>query len=129
MAKVLLVDNDPTTVSLLKILLELDGHSVVTCTVAGRVLDAVSKEKPDLVLMDVYLTGGDGLEILRGIRSHPVFGRLPVIMTSGMELSEECARDGADSFLLKPYTPEHLAATMKQALDHAPDPDAAAESL
>ena len=126
MARVLLVDNDRTTVSLLKILLELDGHTVSLCSIVGQVLAEVERQAPDIVLMDVYLTrGDDGLDLLRLIRANPATQHLPVVMTSGMELSEECARAGANGFLLKPYTPEQLAAIMKQSLDHnraAPPP-------
>jgi CheY-like chemotaxis protein len=56
--------------------------------------------------------------LLRQIRAEPATARLPVVMTSGMELSEQCAQAGANNFLLKPYSPEQLAATMKQILDH-----------
>jgi len=125
MPEVLLVDNDATTVSLLRILLELDGHTVADCGLAHRVLETVAGESPDIVLMDVFLTGGDGLELLRRIRSDPATRQLPVVMISGMELSEQCLQAGADAFLLKPYTPEQLATTMKQCLDHRPPPAAA----
>lgn len=129
MAKVLLVDNDSTTVSLLKMLLELDGHAVADCSQAAEVLETIALEEPDLVLMDVFLSGGDGLDgldVLRQIRANPITARLPIVMTSGMELSEQCAQAGANSFLLKPYTPEQLATTMKQSLDHGRSPDAPA---
>jgi len=126
MAKVLVVDNDATMVSLLRILLELDGHTVLDCGLAFHVLETVSREKPDLILMDVFLTGGDGVALLRQIRAEPATARLPVVMTSGMELSEQCAQAGANSFLLKPYSPEQLAATMKQILDHKRGSDAPA---
>ena len=126
MAKVLVVDNDSTTVSLLKILLELDGHQVLDCGLAVHVLEMIDREAPDLVLMDVFLTGGDGLGLLRQIRANPATARLPVVMTSGMELSEQCAQAGANGFLLKPYPPEQLAATMKQSLDHKSASDAPA---
>ncbi len=118
MAKVLLVDNDATTVSLLRILLELDGYGVTVCSAPNEVLKAVSSEAPDLVLMDVFLTGGDGLDLLRKMRATPGMERIPVIMTSGMELSEECSKAGADGFLLKPYPPEQLSQVIKQNLDH-----------
>jgi CheY-like chemotaxis protein len=129
MAKVLLVDNDPTTISLLRILLELDGHSVSVCSVAGQVIDQVAQLNPDLVLMDVYLTSGDdGLNLLRQLRAKPATAGLPVVMTSGMELSEECRQAGADGFLLKPYTPEQLAQTMTHSLENRPQRRAPAES-
>jgi two-component system alkaline phosphatase synthesis response regulator PhoP len=126
MAKILVVDNDATTVSLLKILLELDGHAVLDCGLAVHVLETVAREKPDLILMDVFLTGGDGLVLLRQIRANPATAGVPVVMTSGMELSEQCAQAGANDFLLKPYTPEQLATTMNHCLDHPRDPDAPA---
>ena len=118
MAKVLLVDNDATTVSLLRILLELDGYGVAVCSVPPEVLGAVSSEAPDIVLMDVFLTGGDGLDLLRKMRATPEMERIPVIMTSGMELSEECLQAGASAFLLKPYPPEQLSQVIKHHLDH-----------
>jgi CheY-like chemotaxis protein len=130
MANVLLVDNDPTTISLLRILLELDGHSVSVCSVAGQVLDEIGRLSPDLVLMDVFLSSGDdGLDLLRRLRANPATTKLPVVMTSGMELSEECSRAGADGFLLKPYTPEQLTETMNRSLDHKRDSSAAGEAL
>jgi CheY-like chemotaxis protein len=122
MAKIHLVDNDATTVSLLKILLELDGHAVSTCSRPADVVRSVIEEAPDLVLMDVFLTGADGLDLLRQIRTMPEFAGLPIVMTSGMELSEECARSGANAFLLKPYTPEHLSQIMNDQLDHRTGP-------
>lgn len=128
MAKVLVVDNDATTVSLLRILLQLDGYAVLDCGLAFHVLETVSREKPDLILMDVFLTGGDGLALLRHLRADPATARLPVVMTSGMELSEQCAQAGANSFLLKPYSPEQLAATMKRILDLKLPSDAPAET-
>jgi CheY-like chemotaxis protein len=122
MAKVLLVDNDATTVSLLKMLLELDGHQVGVCARPTTLIDSVAADVPDLVLMDVFLAGVDGLELLRQMRADSRFDTIPVIMTSGMELSEECSRAGANGFLLKPYTPEQLTEVMKQSLDHRPGP-------
>jgi CheY-like chemotaxis protein len=117
MAKVLLVDNDATTVSLLKILLELDGYAVSVCSAPEAVLGAVSSENPDVVLMDVFLTGGDGLDLLRKMRSTPGMERIPVVMTSGMELSQECRQAGANGFLLKPYPPDQLSQVIRQHLD------------
>lgn len=118
MAKVLLVDNDPTMVSLLKILLELDGHEVLMCSVPSQVLDVVGRQTPDLVLMDVFLTGGDGLALLRQMRASEAMRSLPVVMTSGMELTLECEAAGASGFLLKPYTPDQLTEILQQNLDH-----------
>ena len=116
MAKVLIVDNDRTTVSLLKILLELDGHTVEAANHPARLLDDVRQAAPDVVLMDVFLTGGDGLDLLRRLRAEPDLSAIPVLMTSGMNLAEECSEAGADGFLLKPYAPEQLTEALQRTL-------------
>ncbi len=116
MAKVFIVDNDRTTVSLLKILLELDGHVVEIAGNPGAVLDEVRLAGPDVVLMDVFLTGGDGLDLLRRMRAAPDLAAVPVLMTSGMNLGDECSAAGADGFLLKPYAPEQLTEALQRTL-------------
>jgi CheY-like chemotaxis protein len=116
MPKVLIVDNDRTTVSLLKILLELDGHTVLIAGRPENLVEEVNQTAPDVVLMDVFLTGGDGLDLLRRLRAQPEQARLPVLMCSGMNLAEECAAAGADGFLMKPYTPEQLTQALADAL-------------
>jgi CheY-like chemotaxis protein len=116
MAKVLIVDNDRTTVSLLKILLELDGHTVLVAGAPDSVLDEARRSDPDVILMDVFLSGGDGMDLLRGMRADADLVRVPVLMCSGMNLADECSAAGANGFLLKPYTPEQLTLALAQAL-------------
>ena len=116
MPKVLIVDNDRTTVSLLKILFELDGYSVHIAGTPEKVLEEVRQEAPDVVLMDVFLSGGDGLELLRGMRREPDLARVPVLMTSGMDLTDECFAAGAQGFLVKPYAPEQLTEALQGIL-------------
>ena len=117
MPKVLIVDNDRTTVSLLKILFELDGYSVHIAGTPEMVLEDVRQEAPDVVLMDVFLSGGDGLELLRGMRREPDLARVPVLMTSGMDLTDECITAGAQGFLVKPYAPEQLTEALQAILN------------
>jgi CheY-like chemotaxis protein len=76
----------------------------------------VIQSSPDVVLMDVFLTGHDGLDLLRRLRALPELSGLPVLMCSGMNLAEECAAAGANGFLLKPYTPEQLTQALAEAL-------------
>jgi CheY-like chemotaxis protein len=117
MPKVLIVDNDRTTVSLLKILFELDGYSVHIAGNPEMVLEEVRQEAPDVVLMDVFLSGGDGLELLRRMRREPDLAHVPVLMTSGMDLTDECLTAGAQGFLVKPYAPEQLTEALQAILN------------
>ena len=116
MPKVLIVDNDRTTVSLLKMLFELDGYTVHVAGNPEVVLDEVRQEAPDVVLMDVFLSGGDGLELLRRMRREPDLAGVPVLMTSGMDLTDECFAAGAQGFLVKPYAPEQLTEALQGIL-------------
>lgn len=116
MSKILIVDDDRTMVSLLKILLEMDGFDVVNLSMGGQMIEKVRAEKPDLVLMDVFLSDADGKEVLVELRNTTDLADLKVVMTSGMDLADQCMDSGADAFLLKPYTPEQLMKTIQQNL-------------
>ncbi len=117
MPKILIIDDDPTMVSLLKTLLELDGYDVKGAERWDSVPSWVRAEGADALLMDCILPNADGLEILKDLRRAPEFRDLVVIMTSGMDMSDQCAALGADAFLLKPYEPTELLRVLQQQLD------------
>jgi twitching motility two-component system response regulator PilH len=112
----MIVDDDRTMNSLLKTLLELDGFSVVLAPHGEMVLATALAEKPDAVLMDVHIADANGMELLRQIRRHPALARLPVVMSSGMDMEYECQKFGANAFILKPYPPEQLSSTLKKVI-------------
>jgi CheY-like chemotaxis protein len=114
--KVMVVDDDRTMVTLLRTLLELDGYQVVQPKNAASVLESIAAERPDLVLMDVFLKGHDGIDLVRGLRKLPELAQTPVVMTSGMDVSEQSLAAGANSFMLKPYDPEVLLQTIRSQL-------------
>lgn len=115
-ARLMVVDDDATMVRLLKTLLELDGFEVLVGSEPATLVEKVAQERPDLVLMDVYLKQGDGIDLLRAIRSRQDVARIPVIMTSGMDVSEQCMQAGANGFMLKPYSPPDLLALVREQL-------------
>lgn len=108
MAKILLAEDDPTMVSLLKTLLKMEGFDVVVLDVYSDVVAAVEKEKPHALFMDVHLGGKSGMQILESIRSNHNISKIRIVMTSGMNMKEECINRGADTFLLKPFMPDDL---------------------
>ncbi len=116
MPKILLAEDDITMVSLLKTLLKMEGFSVVALDADDDVPRAMRKEKPDVLLMDVHLFRQDGLEILDSIRSDPHIRHMRVVMTSGMNLRDECMEHGATEFLLKPFMPHDLVDTLKKVI-------------
>lgn len=116
MPKLMIVEDDATMVSLLQTLLELDGFEVMPATHPDRALDSMRQARPDLVIMDVFLNSRDGLELLRQLRASADLGNTPVIMTSGMDVSDRALDAGADGFMLKPYSPPDLIAMIREKL-------------
>ncbi|GAB4442798.1 MAG: hypothetical protein Kow00120_11830 [Anaerolineae bacterium] len=117
MPKVMIVDDDRTTVKLLQTLLEMDGFEVALCPRGGQVMERARADAPDLVLMDYHLADVKGLEVLVALRADPEFADLPVVMTSGLDVSEECKAAGADEFLIKPFEPGSLGALFTALID------------
>ena len=116
MAKIMLAEDDPTMLSLLKTLMRLEGYETVTLSEQEKVLEAIHREKPEIFLLDVHLTQGNGLDFLREIRTDPNLQNIYIIMQSGMNLMNECKAAGANAFLLKPYSPDMLIDTIKNGL-------------
>ena len=114
MAKVLLAEDDPTMVSLLKTLLKMEGFEVVALSSDDNVPDAIVREKPDVLFMDVHIGPQNGIDIVESIRKNPEISSLRVVMTSGLNVKEECLRHGANYFLLKPFMPDDLISVLKQ---------------
>ena len=116
MPKILLLEDDHDMIMLLQILLEIEGYQVWSYDPKRPVVEQVEEKIPDLVLLDVHLGGLDGIQILRQIRQTPALGEVRVVMTSGINMSEECLRDGANAFIVKPYMPERLLEILRQVL-------------
>jgi len=112
--KILIIDDDRTMVYLLKTLLEMDGFEVAEAKNWDAILETVSIEKPDIVLMDYFLPNMDGLDIISQIRATPELAETRIVMSSGMDVSDQCIAVGADAFLQKPYDPEELVEILKK---------------
>ncbi|MEP7136961.1 MAG: response regulator [Chloroflexota bacterium] len=113
MPKVLLAEDDHTMVSLLKTLLTMEGFEVVALDVNADVPSAVLKENPDALLMDVHLGKQSGMNIVQAIRKIPELSNVRIVMTSGLNVKEECLKHGANYFLLKPFMPDDLLKVLK----------------
>lgn len=113
MTKVMLVEDDPTMLSLLETLLMIEGFEVSKAEDFTKVLDDVRINMPNVILMDVHLEGYDGIEIVAALRAESEFGDISVIMSSGMDVREKCFASGANDFILKPYMPDELINKIK----------------
>ena len=113
MPKIIIVEDDHTMVSLLKTLLKMEGFEVVDLNVHADIPAEVTREKPDVLLMDVHLGKRSGIEVVESLRKNPEFSQLNIVMTSGMDLKDECLDHGADYFILKPFMPADLLNVLK----------------
>jgi DNA-binding response OmpR family regulator len=107
--KVMIVDDDRTTVSLLKTLLEMDGFDVVIVPRGGMALDKAREESPDIFLLDYHLSDMEGTTVIKTLRADPQFARTPIVMSSGLNVADEAKSAGANMFLVKPFEPGELA--------------------
>ena len=112
----MIVDDDRTTVQLLKTLLELDGFQVDLAADADVDFQQAGDVPPDAFLVDYHLAETDGTDFVRKLRATPRFAVTPVIMTSGLNRTNEAMAAGANEFLIKPFDPRDLVALLRKVL-------------
>jgi DNA-binding response OmpR family regulator len=108
MAKIMLVDDDRTTVKLLQTLLELEGYEVAAAARGMDVFPIANKFQPDLFLMDYHLNDMRGVDIIRQLRQDAYFANTPIVVASGMDVGDEVMSAGANAFIVKPFEPGDL---------------------
>ncbi len=110
MKTILVADDDLAIVEAMQMLLEDDGYNVIT-TLDGKEVKKLCDKKPDLIFLDIWMSGVDGKEVCRQIKSDPATKKIPVVMFSAnrdtREISLQC---GADDFILKPFEIKDLLA-------------------
>ena len=120
MKTVALVDDDRANTTLIRMLLEMDGFSVVVCPDVERATKA-AKQNIDAFVIDCNLAqGGDGIDLLVAIRNGKTGAdpELPVIVTSGDDRRLiEAENAGATQFLTKPYSPSTLSTRLSELLE------------
>ena len=107
---ILVVDDEPPIVRLVRAKLVADGHTVVTATRGEEALERFAEERPDLVVLDLMMPGIDGYETLRRIRAQ---SQVPVLMLTARAGDADKLKafsSGADDYLTKPFNPDELAA-------------------
>ena len=106
-ARILIVDDEPVNVDLLRRLLERAGFSRIECTNDSRqALDLYVKFRPDLILLDLHMPHRDGLEVMDELNQIAEASYLPILMLTGDDTPEakrEALSRGAKDFLNKPF--------------------------
>ncbi|MEO6288538.1 MAG: response regulator transcription factor [Ginsengibacter sp.] len=114
MKKILVADDDPGIVDVMQILLEDDGYEVIT-TMDGKKIRALCKQNPDMIFLDIWMSGMDGKIICKELKANPSTCKIPVVLFSAnrntKEISVEC---GADDYILKPFEIKDLLALARK---------------
>src|SRR5437870_2160115 len=110
-AKVLICEDDPSLRELMRP--ALGDYTFAEAADAAEAIELVQQFRPDLLLLDVMLPGGSGLDVLAELRLEPELAETPVLVVSAFtsEADRRAAHDaGANRFLAKPFDPDELAA-------------------
>jgi DNA-binding response OmpR family regulator len=112
--KIMIADDDPGIVDAVEMLLEFEGYRVTTTVDGSTVLD-MKEELPDLLLLDIWMSGEDGRDICRQLKATAATKNIPVIMVSASrDIEESAVAAGADDVLAKPFEMNDLLAKIEK---------------
>ncbi|MGI8419203.1 MAG: response regulator [Candidatus Levyibacteriota bacterium] len=115
--KILIVDDDQDILEPLSLILEEEGYTVATTPKGEMTYGKVNEFKPDLILLDLLLSGSDGRKICKTLKENSETKHLPIIMMSAHPGAETDSRNcGANGFIAKPFESEDLLKILKKKL-------------
>ncbi len=123
-AKILVVDDDPDFVEVLRIVLRSAGYQVVSASDSAEALKQIEAEQPDLMFLDIMMTTfNDGLDFSERLKEDPVLRYLPIIIVSSIADTPYAGHVSmdeaihAEAWLSKPVDPDRLLGTVRRVLE------------
>jgi len=116
---ILIVEDDPALVELLKYNLEKEGYATVVATDGEAALTRVEEEEPVLIVLDWMLPKLSGIDVCRRLRQRASTARLPIIMLTARGEEDDRIKgleSGADDYIVKPFSPSELTARVRAVL-------------
>jgi len=121
MTTVLIVDDEPNIVQLVRITLEDNRVQVLEAADGTTALDRAAAFRPDLVLLDIDLPDVSGLEVCRRLKEDVDLAKIKIVMLTAAAQRDDIARGlaaGADEYLTKPFSPVRLLSLVEQLMPH-----------
>jgi DNA-binding response OmpR family regulator len=118
MKKILIVEDDEVERELVRMTLEREGYRVVTAEDGERGFELALAERPDLIVTDVAMPAGDGIQLVRRVRSAPEVAATPILVTTGFGTGSASytLAQGADAYEPKPLDPDALRESVRRLL-------------
>jgi DNA-binding response OmpR family regulator len=119
MKKILIVDDDPQTTTLLELLLSERGYETVSTTDSSKAIQFANSANPDLIILDLMMPEPDGFKVCRMLRNDTRFIFTPILIVTALDDTDSrivAFGAGADDYLIKPYDIDELASIIKTLL-------------
>ena len=116
--KILIVEDDFDIRIMMQYILR-DDYDLVLCEDGRSGIERALTQKPDLILLDIYMAGMSGFEVCKAIRDNPEISSIPIIIVTAGALKEEVTEGyslGANDYVFKPFDPEDLIERMEKLL-------------
>ncbi|MDX2096439.1 MAG: response regulator transcription factor [Leptolyngbyaceae cyanobacterium bins.59] len=120
--RLLLIDDDPNLILLVKDYLEFRGYEVVTAENGREALEILERDIPDMIICDVMMPEMDGYSLVKHVREDARTSWIPVLFLSAKGQSQDRVKGlntGADVYMVKPFEPEELVAQVESSLKQA----------
>lgn len=120
--QLLLIDDDPNLILLVKDYLEFRGYNVITAENGREALNVLEQETPDMIICDVMMPEMDGYSFVEHVRANPQTEWIPILFLSAKGQSQDRVKGlntGADVYMVKPFEPEELVAQVESSLKQA----------
>jgi DNA-binding response OmpR family regulator len=119
---VLIADDETNIVISLEFLMKREGHRVSVARDGDAALEAIRRERPDLVLLDVMMPGKSGFEVCQAVRADESLAAVKILMLSAKGRDTDLAKGsalGADAYMTKPFSTRELADKVRELLGAA----------
>lgn len=127
LANILIVDDDPDVREAVKIILETQPYELIFASNGEECLEQVKKNTPDIIILDLLMPKKDGFEVIKELRGHPSYPRIPILVLTAVKKEaagrryelETALRMDVDDYIEKPIQPDDLIDRVKRILTRA----------
>lgn len=115
--KIVIVEDDPSILLGLETILKNEGFAVAVCNRGDKAVEFITRERPELIVLDVMLPGMNGFDVCKQLRSHKCAAPILMLTAKGQEIDKVVGLDsGADDYVTKPFGVRELVARINALL-------------